>query len=299
MKWLVVILVILNLAVYLFAQRINPGASEFADSGRYETVNPEVMTVIEPGRSGRDGGAENTEGGQMLEEEGMAQLKMDTRGQVLMAPQAAPEVEETGSQPIVVAGDPAQSSAPSEEPKSSPSTAAMESGEEAAGSEPESAAKTAPAAAPAPILSCYRIGPFSQQKSLAAARRELEKQGIDYTVDEDRDKQKIKAVRVYLGAFTSDSALQAEKKKLEGLGVEHFVIRLNSTPMIQLGYFSEPARASAYQEKLKARGLQVKTEKIYHDAAITSWLDVPQATREGMDRLKLPKAMIQAKPSCP
>ena len=70
--------------------------------------------------------------------------------------------------------------------------------------------------------------------------------------------------------------------------VEHFVIRLNGTPLVQLGYFSEPARAKTYQKTLKARGVDAKADTIYHDAKINSWLDVRMVTKSAIQGLDLP-----------
>ena len=195
MKWLVVILVILNIAIYLLGQKLDPEAPGLAVSGEYETVNPELMSIIEPGRNETSAGDKASDG-QMLEEEGLAQLKMDTRGQVLMAPTVAPKLEEEGPAPIIVAGDPSQSRQVAEE--RSPAQPAEPADVEQAPAS-DSPSMPEPVAAPEkPALSCYRLGPFGNQTSLASARRKLEKQGIAYSVDEDRGNQKIKAIRVYL-----------------------------------------------------------------------------------------------------
>ena len=53
------------------------------------------------------------------------------------------------------------------------------------------------------------------------------------------------------------------------------------------------------QKKLLARGLDVQTETIYHEASISSWIEVQLASSQVIDGLGLPRGMVKKQPSCP
>ena len=97
-----------------------------------------------------------------------------------------------------------------------------------------------------------------------------------------------------MGNFVNTAAMQAETKRLKEMGIDHYVVILDGTSVIQLGYFSEPARATAYRKMLKSRGVNASADTIYHDANKNSWLDVQQTSKESIAGLALPKG-AQAK----
>ncbi len=303
MKWIVVILVILNVAAYLLGLKIDPEVAQITSGGQYKVVNAGAMSVTQPTQAGAPEDSAPTSDGEALQEEEMAQLKVDRRGEVLRAA-GDPVAGERGNtaRDTVVA---AQIPRPVETVKPEEKAPAQDKAAKPAGIRPLELAKVEPPkpmepVEPAPeILACYRLGPFSNQNSLSSVRRNLENQQIQYRVDEDGGGRNIKAVRVYLSVEPGDAAIEAARTRLKEMQVEHYVIRQNGTPMVQLGYFSEPGRATSYQKKLLARGLEVKTETIYHEASISSWLEVQLASREAIDQLKLPDAMINKQPKCP
>jgi len=299
MKWIVVVLVLLNLAAWLLGKRIDPDAQQNISADQVETINAAEMSVIQPAQ---EKAKRKVSEALALQEESLAQLKVDKRGQVLMEPTeststpaqaeksqpANKPIVDTSNSPVIVAQDRSKPDVPAE-PVQKPITLKKMPVPEP---EPE---PQAPAQA---ALACYRLGPFTDQNSLAGVRRALENDGIEYVVDESTAAKKIKAVRLYMGAYASTAAMEAEVKRLKEMKVEHFVIRLNGTPLVQLGYFSEPARAKAYQKTLKARGIEAKADTIYHEAKINSWLDVRMVTKSAIQGLDLPDAAGVKEQAC-
>jgi len=238
-----------------------------------------------------------------LEEDKLVQLKLDKRGKVLRMPSASDgDKSSTAKKPIV--------QKPAVEAQKPVNLVALDRSKPAVVAEPVQKAvnpvdnvvtkqESVPAAPVQAVLKCYRIGPFHNQNTLASTRRALERSNVSYTVDERGAAKKIKAVRVYLGAYANTAALEAEKERLKQMKIEHYVVTLNSTPVIQLGYFSEPARAKAYQKTLLARGIKAKADTMYHEAKIDSWLDVPLASKDALNNLSLPEGAKVKEQACP
>ncbi len=283
MKWIVVVLALLNVVAFLLGMKIDPDVHQTASASQFEIINASAMSTIEPIMEKQQDAAANASDGLTLEEDGLAQLKVDKRGQVLMAPtepgKKKDKVDAKADPPVILPNNLARTEMVKATVQKPVEVAKVAEPEPS--SSPEESANVA--------LACYRLGPFNDQNSLASVRRKLENGGIKYTVDERGAPKNVKAVRVYLGAYSNTAALEAETKRLKEMKVEHFVIRLNGTPLVQLGYFSEPSRAKAYQKTLKTRGIDAKTDTIYHDTNINSWLDVQLASKDTIGALVLPK----------
>ncbi len=145
---------------------------------------------------------------------------------------------------------------------------------------------------------CYRIGPFSNQKQLANARRKLESANVAYIVEDKTAPGKIKAARVYLGAFSDTAKLEAEKSRLSKMKIDHFVIVLNGERLIQLGYYSNPAGAKRVQQDMIARNVDAKIATEYKDTRIESWLNIKSASKAEIDTLGLPAGMSKRNEAC-
>ena len=85
MKWIVVILVLFNVTAYLFGLKTDPEVAQITSGGQYRIVNAEAMSVVSPLTAERVGMATTMGAGQALEEDELAQLKVDKRGEVLRA----------------------------------------------------------------------------------------------------------------------------------------------------------------------------------------------------------------------
>lgn len=296
MKWIVVILVLLNISAWFLGERIDPGVEQSLRAEQAETINVAGMTVIEPAEE-MAMRKKNEE--LVLEEEKITQLKLDERGKVLMAPSTSKQENVSPVRKPAVETPESVKIVPFDSAKSEAPAAAVQKptkAEETTASEPV----PTPTPAPAPkkpaqaVLTCYRIGPFGDQSSLANVRRVLNRNGIRYAVNKRGTAKKIKAVRIYMGNFVNTAAMQAETKRLEEMGIDHYVVILDGTSVIQLGYFSEPARATAYRKILKSRGVNASADIIYDEANQNSWLDVQQTSKESIAGLALPKG-AQAK----
>jgi len=341
MKWIAVILVMLNLVVFLL-MKAYPTANQAVSDQEFDAVNESAMHVIVPDRtvakvseraSGKafagndkaDSAAANApqvkslqaKAGNELQEDSLAQLKVDNTGKVLMARRdenqdsTEKNVAESKVPPATAdntntpALQPLDRRQPEAAPVKAPDQAvakALPEPDPAPIRKPEPAAVAAPAAAvPAVVeaVACYRIGPFTSQNELTEVRHKLDSQTVSYRVEEKTAPGKIKAVRVYLGAFASQAALNKEKARLTSMKIENFVIRLNGEQLIQLGYFSEPKRAKAYQKKLVARGVKAKTSTIYRETRIESWLNLDSAPPKLIDGLGIPANARKQKRACP
>ena len=299
MKWIVVILVLLNISAWFLGERIDPGVEQSLRAEQAETINVAGMTVIEPAEE-MAMRKKNEE--LVLEEEKITQLKLDERGKVLMAPSTSKEEKVSPVRKPAVETPESVKIVPLDRAKSEAPAAAVQKPAKPAKAEETAASEPVPTPTPAPapkkpaqaVLTCYRIGPFGDQSSLANVRRVLNRNGIRYAVNKRGTAKKIKAVRIYMGNFVNTAAMQAETKRLKEMGIDHYVVILDGTSVIQLGYFSEPARATAYRKMLKSRGVNASADIVYDEANQNSWLDVQQTSKESIAGLALPKG-AQAK----
>ena len=107
MKWIVVVLVLLNVAAYLLGMKVDPQASQLVSAQQFEVINASAMSVIVPSEEDQAAGKFATSDGVALQEEGLAQLKVDKLGEVLMVPTRSTEekpAKETGAvkTPVIV-----------------------------------------------------------------------------------------------------------------------------------------------------------------------------------------------------
>jgi len=86
MKWIAVILVMLNVAAYLAGLQLDPNAAQVASSAPFESVNEAAMSVIKPESRRRTAAVEapkaQSAAPELVEDE-ITQLKIDNRGKVL------------------------------------------------------------------------------------------------------------------------------------------------------------------------------------------------------------------------
>lgn len=295
MKWIAVILALLNVVAYLLGMKVEPGVMQTVQSSEYEQINLAAMSVIRPDEQARETDEVVASDASMLEEDALAQLKVNNKGQVLRAKNKSDVVASNDSSK-------AQAKAKSKVEKQH-KTASKKQAEVAKKKKPvvlanvDKPAKSAVDAKDA--IACYRLGPFKNPKRLQSMRKRLENQGIAYQLDESATKKRVKAVRVYLGPFASDAALAERKKQLVSLKVDHFVIRIKGAPHLQLGYFSEPERANTYQKTLKAKGLAVKADTIYAQGTKNSAIELAQVTEKKVKALDISKGIKVQAHACP
>ena len=169
MKWIVVILVLLNLSAWLLGKRIDPGVKQNLRAEQAETINAAGMRVIEPAEE-----MEMRKKNEIiaLEEEKIAQLKLDERGKVLMAPPSATNKDDASSErnPTVKTTKPVKIVAFDRSKSEAPAAPAQKHAEleEAAASEPvlTPAPAPEPAPEPAPIAAPFFVLYFAQSNKL-------------------------------------------------------------------------------------------------------------------------------------
>lgn len=310
MKWIAVILVMVNLVVFLL-MKSNPGDVQPVAKGDVETINASAMSVLPPEQQLEPVTAEGA-GASDLVEENLTQLKLDDRGKVLMARNSEPAADNKKQPAKSTGGVTVKSTKQSDSNTATPVLKALDRrdksaaitkaspADEATIDSSKAIAKPKPKPAPAVIeaKACYRVGPFSNQNQLANVRRKLESANVEYAVEDKTPKGKIKAVRVYLGAFPDTATLEAEKARLDRLKIDHFVIVLNGERLIQLGYYSNPAGAKRVQQDLQARNVPAKIATEYKDTRIESWLNLKSASKADIDALGLPAGMSKQNEAC-
>lgn len=307
MKWIAVILVLLNVVAYLLGLKAADGeVVQTVYSSEYEQINVAAMSVIDPDEQRAKEKNEADLDASTLEEESLAQLKVNQKGQVLVAknkPEDGDEPKHEKSLP--------KSSEPAAKQKNDPAPEVkvavpnIEKPAKTMRNEPPVKAPVpapAPESAPAPAkvaLACYRLGPFKNPKRLTSLRKRLESQGIHYKVDESKATRRVKAVRVYIGPFSDDGALSQQKQQLTKMGIDHFVIQIKEAPSLQLGYFAEPERAKKYQKGLSDKGLPVKADIIYMEGTTNKALELMQISEAAIKALDISKGVnVQSRP-CP
>ncbi len=296
MKWIAVILVLLNVVAYLLGMRAPVDSMQSVQSGEYEQINVAAMSVIRPDEARDQQNTQTASDAATVEEDSLAKLKVDQQGEVLMAKNEQSEDSQAKAQ---ATKSPKNTSAPQKKPETQ-----AEINKQAEVPVAEELTKIVrvenPATKPVTVeqtLSCYRLGPFKNPKRLASLRQKLDSQGIVYKLDEREASRRIKAVRVYIGPYGNDNALAAQKQQLEQLNIDHFLIRLKGDRLLQLGYFSEPARATNYQKQMQAKGLPVKTETIYLDGTINNAIELAQISKAAIKALDISKGVsIKAQP---
>ncbi len=145
---------------------------------------------------------------------------------------------------------------------------------------PDQVASQAPSTPePKPVveaLQCYRAGPYTSSKTVSKLLAALESLSIVYKKDEEKVATEassgVRAARVYLGPFATDAALAKQKSILKTKKVDAFALKRPGGRVIQLGYFKKQGEAlknaHSMQRVMKAKGLDAKVE-VERDAAST------------------------------
>ena len=236
MKWLAILLMVANVALYLWMS----GHQNETNGGR-GMARPEVNRA-----------------GMVL----LSELKKPAPAAVPPShgsPEApAPKGKEQGGVSPPPAGEPPAVTAPSA------------SGEAAAAAADE---PPAPARAqPAPPL-CFRVGPFGRKQQLEDVAVGLRQEGIDFRVVQSRPRQ-LKATRVYLGPYPSRAEASAMVRRLKGMGVDAYPFRNGSRFRVSLGYFTQEELAGKYTAALAGKGIKARTEPEFKTLRPFDWLEV-------------------------
>ena len=130
-------------------------------------------------------------------------------------------------------------------------------------------------AQPAATQMCYRIGPFKKENSWAFAQTWMDENSVQYN-HITSDSRELRAVRVYLGPFNSESATDAEVQKLKSKALDHFVYKVeNGLIRISLGYFTQEELADKFLSYLDSIGIEAKSQPEYRKLGPHNWLEIP------------------------
>jgi len=135
---------------------------------------------------------------------------------------------------------------------------------------------------------CARIGPFVDSAVMAVAAQKLDALALPYTRRTVKARE-IRAYRVFMGPFASESALQAGRRRLDDAGVEDYYVTGDDGTgrILSLGLFSQSDGAQILQRRLARRGIEagLRTEDRVLKANFWLEIDNPAAARGLPDEL--------------
>ncbi|GMR20370.1 MAG: hypothetical protein BMS9Abin36_0965 [Gammaproteobacteria bacterium] len=143
---------------------------------------------------------------------------------------------------------------------------------------------------------CYRIGPFTSQRTVTEARARLANVVVAAVPREDVDAQVT--YRVFIPPLASGQEVKAMREKLTRLGFKDHAPITGDPELrhaISLGVFRVEANASKRMRKLKKKGIKAKRYTLHRTTA-KYWLDVKseQALSDALrDRWEVAKLQVE------
>lgn len=140
---------------------------------------------------------------------------------------------------------------------------------------------------------CARIGPFVDSAVMAVAAQKLDALSLPYTRRTVKARE-IRAFRVYLGPFQSQSAVEAQNRLLEAAGVEDYYVKDNEEDggqIISLGLFSQRDGAQVLRQRMLRRDVRAKLRTEDRVLESNFWLEIddPAIARD------IPEALTEAR----
>ena len=124
------------------------------------------------------------------------------------------------------------------------------------------------------VLACYRIGPFRKDDPWKSAKSWMGGQEIAFkhVTSESRE---LLAVRVFLGPYSSaiqtESAIRILKKK----NLDYFVYEGDTgTKRVSLGYFTQEELATKFLGYLESIDVQAKSQPEYRTLGPFNWMEI-------------------------
>ncbi|MCY3769800.1 MAG: SPOR domain-containing protein [Gammaproteobacteria bacterium] len=245
MKWIAAMLLIVNVAVYLWSSGRQGNEVDPSITSRSEVNREGMLLLSETGNLKQVGtivGRPDTEGG--------GETAVGT-------PLPADDAGETAdpSQPgLADAGDRA------------PETA----GTTAKPDRPETGAARA----------CFRLGPFKKDDSWREAMQWMGNHGITFA-HVVSDSRELQATRVFLGPYASRPQTEPVAAQLKEKNLEHFVYRVEDGSFrISLGYFTQEALAEKFVVHLKSIGVTAEHQSEYQKLGAFNWMEIPVTSVE-------------------
>lgn len=123
-------------------------------------------------------------------------------------------------------------------------------------------------------LSCYRIGPFRKDEPWKSAQAWMDEQQIPFkhVTSESRE---LRAVRVFLGPFTSASNTQAAVRELKQKNLDHFVYEIEAgITRVSLGYFTQEELATKFLGYLKTIDVEASSQPEFRTLGPFNWMEI-------------------------
>lgn len=123
---------------------------------------------------------------------------------------------------------------------------------------------------------CARIGPFASSSVAALAAQKLAAMSLSYTRRTVKSRE-IRAFRVYLGPYTSQSEIQAQRRVLDENGINDYYVKRDEDGaggIISLGLFSQHEGAETLARKLGSDDLAVKLRTEDRVLESNFWLEI-------------------------
>lgn len=134
---------------------------------------------------------------------------------------------------------------------------------------------------------CVRIGPFSSSAVASLAAQKLDAMSISHS-RRTVGSREIRAYRVFLGPFESDSAMEVQRRLLEAGGVEDYYVKPDtdgSPGIISLGLFSQRDGAEVMRRNLADDNVEAKLRTEERLLEPNFWLEIDDpAVADGTPR---------------
>lgn len=130
---------------------------------------------------------------------------------------------------------------------------------------------------------CVHIGPFTSSAVVALAAQKLDAMALSYNRRTVKSRE-LRAFRVFLGPFRSESAIATQRRLLESAGVEDYYVKRDNEGggIISLGLFSQREGAEVMQRQLAERGVDARLATEERVLEPNFWLEIrdPAVARE-------------------
>ena len=136
---------------------------------------------------------------------------------------------------------------------------------------------------------CYRIGPFTRNTELQLSIARIQRARIKAHRTVRDERREMRALRVYLGPFTSRAEAAPLMEWLRARGVDHYLSQTErgengrrqdeqrGNLRVSLGYFTQDALAQQFVAHLLAQGADAKIGVEYRAIGPAQWLEAVAA----------------------
>ena len=251
MKWLAAVLMMVNVALYLWASGPQATVTKTAIISKPDVNKAGMLLLSEHGNL--------KQFGSIADYQPSASAFVEATQEQTQKPESS-EVDLQDSQQITA------NTGTQDRQSDSVSVDAEDSISSADDAADEATAKTELA------QPCYRLGPFKQEASWQAATQWMEQKGIKFQLVTSESRE-LRAVRVYLGPYRSISATEPVVQRLKGKNLDHFIsLAEDGSARISLGYFTQKELAAKFLAHLQSIDVQAKSQPEYRQLGPFNWI---------------------------